>query len=95
MVCDLQNDETHLAARGPIIHEIKCVQPYYDAIAGGSKNFELRIYDRDYRVGDVLIINEIDDREHRTGKSVSRNITYILEHFDGLMPGWCIMGLRR
>lgn len=36
------------------VHDLKCYSQYYDAIICGSKKFEIRVDDRDYRVSDVL-----------------------------------------
>lgn len=39
-------------------HDIKVIQPYFDAILDGSKTFEIRKNDRAYQKGDVLILRE-------------------------------------
>ena len=37
-----------------MIHQIKLVQPYVDAVYKGLKTFEVRKNDRDYQIGDII-----------------------------------------
>lgn len=80
--------------RGPKIHELKILPEYYNAVQCGVKNFELRKDDRDYQVGDWLILREWKDGEY-TGKATGHAIRYILRDAQeyGLMKGYCIIGL--
>lgn len=38
------------------IHTLKCWPAFYDAVASGAKTFELRLDDRGYQPGDILIL---------------------------------------
>lgn len=78
------------------IIELKCWPVYYDAIECDEKPFDLRLNDRNYRVGDVLLLRRYDN-EHGiyTGKEMYKEITYILEQWEGLQPGYVILGLSR
>lgn len=82
--------------RDPIIHELKIIPKYYNAVQCGIKNFELRKDDRDYQVGDWLILREWKDGEY-TGKVTGREIQYILRDAQeyGLEKGYCIIGLQK
>jgi hypothetical protein len=40
------------------VHELKCWPEYYDAIADGRKRFELRMDDRRFAVGDILVLEK-------------------------------------
>lgn len=77
------------------IHELKILPEYYNAVQCGVKNFELRKDDRDYQVGDWLVLREWKDGEY-TGKATGREIRYILRDAQeyGLMKGYCIIGLQ-
>ena len=53
--------------REPITHDLKTVQPYFDAVVDGSKTFELRQDDREsgFRVGDTLRLREWEPKRRR------------------------------
>lgn len=81
-----------------MLHELKVVQPFYNALKQGIKNFEVRRDDREpaFAVGDVLRLrewegfwggSEVDEHGLRrdggyTGADVRRCVTYILRHVD-------------
>lgn len=44
-------------------HEIKCRPEYFARLVSGQKRFEIRLNDRDYQVGDTLIIREHDEKK--------------------------------
>lgn len=79
-------------------HILKLHDKYFDAVLCGIKMFEIRKADRDYKVGDVLILNRIDD-EGRTSPnepSIHRVISYILRHEDfpaGIQEGYVVLGM--
>ena len=41
-------------------HELKCYSQYFQRIVTGQKTFEIRKNDRDFQVGDTLILREFD-----------------------------------
>lgn len=43
-----------------MIHELKIKPQYYEDIKIGLKPFEIRKNDRDFKLGDILILNEYD-----------------------------------
>ena len=45
----------------PRIHEVKILPEYFDAVEKGVKTWEYRFNDRNYAVGDVLILHEWKD----------------------------------
>ena len=82
-------------------HRLKTVQPYFMDVQNGLKLFEIRKNDRDFRPGDVLVLEEFNDTGNAftsgyTGMVVRKRISYILkdcpEHY-GLKSGYCILGL--
>ena len=73
-------------------HYIKCEREYFEAVDRGEKCFELRINDRDYRVGDRLILLEAVEKKETGRKLEPIEIIYILhggQH--GLEEGYCIL----
>ncbi len=58
-------------------HNLKTWPKFFKALTEG-KNFEIRVNDRDYQVGDTLSLNEFDPiKDRHTGQSVFRRVTYI------------------
>lgn len=75
-------------------HNLKILSKYFTEILNGSKTFELRKNDRDYKVGDALMLREFNGEEY-TGNSVHVNITYILEGGQyGLDKEYVILGIK-
>lgn len=75
-------------------HELKILPRWFKDVAQGLKNFEIRKNDRDYKVGDRLILKEWDG-EHYTGAFVERRVGYIYHGTGefGLEKGYCVLGL--
>jgi hypothetical protein len=80
-------------------HKLKTIQPYFDDIISGKKEFELRRDDRGFRVGDRLDLFEgteqVDDIDSRVNKNhCHRYVKYILKGGKyGLAEGYVILGL--
>lgn len=79
-----------------MVHELKILPQYFDAVRLGYKSFELRKDDRDYRVGDILLLKEWNGKEY-TGDECCREVGYIFHRTGeyGLANGYCILGLKR
>jgi hypothetical protein len=84
-----------------ITHEIKIYPRYFEAVMSGDKTFELRRNDRDYKVGDVILLEEFEYEVggSYTGRNLSVTISYILKEEDGkgwigLRPGYCCIGFK-
>jgi len=81
-----------------MVHELKTWNKYFELIASGQKPFELRKNDRDFLVGQELLLREYNPQTHTyTGRTLRRKITCVLQSEEGedfgLKPGYCIMGL--
>ena len=77
-------------------HILKTFDPYYYEIENGEKNFELRKNDRDYKVGDILILKQFSLITGFSGLFQKRKIKYILKDAEefGLKKGYVILGLH-
>lgn len=74
-------------------HFVKCWPDHFEKIFDGTKPFELRKNDRDYRVGDQVIIQEwIPETETYTSRVVVWQIAYLIEDPNWLQPGYCCFG---
>ena len=84
--------------RPPKTHELKCIHPLWRDVLDGVKTFELRKNDRDYQIGDVLVLNEfIRDAigGRYTGASVRVRVVYTLTAGEWLAPGMIALGIVR
>lgn len=77
-------------------HHLKTWTEYFEDILNGKKNFELRKNDRNYQVGDILVLEEyVAEKDEYTGRSVSMIVDYILEGGSmGLEKGYVIMAIH-
>lgn len=76
-----------------MIHELKILPEYFEAVADGTKRFELRKDDRGFTVGDEIILKEWNGTEY-TGRSVKKQISYILKNYAGLAEGYAVLSLK-
>lgn len=79
-----------------MIHCVKLNSQYFQDVVKGNKTFEIRFNDRDYKINDELILNEIFQGEY-TGNKVKVYITYILSHDDfpeGIPEGYVILNIK-
>jgi hypothetical protein len=85
------------------VHHLKCWPHFFDAVVSGQKPFEVRKNDRDFRVGDRIVMYEWhpDDAKEReaegyTGREVRGDVTYVMdaEIFAGAVgPGYVVLGM--
>tara|TARA_R110000850_G_scaffold29047_1_gene80467 strand:+ start:2345 stop:2626 length:282 start_codon:yes stop_codon:yes gene_type:complete len=85
-------------------HILKTDPEVFAASFAGLKGFEIRLNDRDFKVGDELLLKETmssgDDMKNNaepliyTGREATRAIKYILHGNNyGLAEGWVILDL--
>ncbi|GAA0059368.1 MULTISPECIES: DUF3850 domain-containing protein [Streptococcus] len=76
-------------------HLLNCYPEYFEAIMDGTKTFKCRYNDRDFKVGDELLLREYDPQKGYTYpyRCIVRKITYILSDFIGLKDGYVILGV--
>ena len=77
-------------------HTLKTWPEFFAAIRSGEKTFEARKADRDYQVGDVLILTEwVPETGKPTGEFEERTVTYMLHGGQfGIEEGHVIMGIK-
>lgn len=75
-------------------HDIKCLPAQFAVLETQEKTFEFRKNDRNYQVGDLLIIREWLLSEQRyTGKRVMRIVSHMLTEGFGLPDGYAVLSL--
>lgn len=81
--------------QGIRIQQLKILPKYFTDVATGKKKFEIRYNDRNFKVGDTLILGEYENGKY-TGRKLRRRVNYILYSNDtiGLEKGYCILGLE-
>ena len=79
----------------PKIHELKIRPGYFKDVLSGKKKFEIRRNDRDFTVGDFIILEEYDEISNGyTGEKAYFKITYILADPEFLKPGFAALGIE-
>jgi hypothetical protein len=78
-------------------HYLKTWPGYFAAVVRGDKSFELRKADRDFTVGDSLILQEfLPSTEVFTGRNWVVIVTYRLDGgMFGLDEKYCVLGIRQ
>lgn len=75
-----------------MIHELKIFPEYYNAVVSGLKTFEVRYNDRDFKVGDSLILKEYSGVSY-TGRQTNVVVTYIVDDPSYCKEGYVIMSI--
>ena len=78
-----------------VVHKLKTWAEYFKVIINGSKTFELRKNDRDFKVGDRLDLMEYDPKTQSfTGNHCQRFVSYIIGDNPFVnLNGYVILGL--
>ena len=88
--------------RPSVLHDVKCWPHLFSAIARGEKRHDLRrSSDRDYAVGDRLLLREYDNGSGAyTGRTLGVTITYVTSadmpcalSDEALHPNFCILSI--
>jgi hypothetical protein len=87
------------------VHELKTDPEPFDDVRAGVKHFEIRRNDRDFAVGDELLLRRTEHTGEAmaggaplayTGESCAVRVTHIMRGpIYGLAAGWCVMSVER
>lgn len=87
-------------------HELKTWPSFFTAILERRKTFEVRRNDRDFAVGDRLVLKEYDPSPlnrkfvgftggEYTGRALGADVTYVMQGGNfGLDPDYVVLGIR-
>lgn len=74
-------------------HNLKIKPQHFQDIVAGKKTFEVRYNDRDFKVGDILVLEEFDEHGH-TGKYLNVEVVYVLDDKEYLKDGYVALGIK-
>ncbi|MEJ8547111.1 DUF3850 domain-containing protein [Brevibacillus borstelensis] len=79
-----------------MIYDLKIFPEHFRDVRAGIKTAELRLNDRNYQPGDVLVLREYDSqvREY-TGAVETRTVTHVLAGEQWLQPGVVMLSMTR
>ncbi|OCG69808.1 hypothetical protein A9G41_05800 [Gilliamella sp. Nev5-1] len=74
-------------------HELKIKSEYFMDVVKDIKKAEIRYNDRNYKVGDILNLHEINEQGNRTGRQCSVIISHILDDGEYLRDGYVMLSI--
>lgn len=75
-------------------HRLKILPEFYDPVVNGEKTFEVRLNDRGYQVGDVLVLCEWWPEGGFSGPEVRRVVSFIYAGV-GMEPNYVCMSIAK
>lgn len=76
-------------------HRLKTWPEFFGAVSLGKKPFEVRANDRDFKVGDALVLEEYcPEAQQHTGRRAYRHVGYILDDPRFCKEGTVILGFE-
>ena len=70
-------------------HKLKILPVYFKSVVDGTKTFEVRKNDRNFKSGDIVILQEYENNDY-TGFSVWGHIGFILDSEEYLQNGYVV-----
>jgi len=82
------------------VHDLKIWPEQYQKVVNGHLSFQYRENDRNYQMGDVLILNEWNPKKNEfTGRKMCARVKYVFDEMNHgdvpviIMPGYCVMSI--
>jgi len=77
-------------------HELKCVNPAFQAKWDGNKNWEYRKDDRNYQENDILVEKEYDPTNNiYSGRAIEERVVWMIKGgVFGIPEGYVIMSTK-
>ena len=79
-----------------VVHTLKTWPQPFEAVLSFRKTHEIRVNDRDFTEGDILVLQEFDpDINVLTGREITCRITYVTSAGSfGLPNDLCVMSIK-
>ena len=76
-------------------HFLKILPKWFEDVKSGKKKFEIRKNDRNFEIGDILVLQEYEKGKY-TGREIQKEIEYIYcgNGLYGLSEDFCILGIK-
>lgn len=78
-----------------MLHQLKILPQYFEAVLSGNKTFEIRKNDRNFQVGDQIELNEYTAENGYTGKSTKCDISYVMTDTEFVKEGFAVLGIKK
>lgn len=76
------------------VHEFKTLNPFFEDVWNGLKDFEVRRNDRNFKVGDRLKLVEHCESNSSVPRFILKDVKYILKGgLYGIADGYVVLGL--
>lgn len=75
-------------------HKLKIKSEHFSDVINKTKTAEIRYNDRNYQVGDILILNEIDENGVFTGNNCVVIVTHVLDDNQYLQTGYVMLSFH-
>lgn len=75
------------------VHDLKTLPQFFREVLDGRKHTEFRRFDRDFRVGDWLLLSEHDPNAGYSGRELVVKVKYIFVPNEA--PDFCVMEVER
>lgn len=75
-------------------HKLKIKSEHFSAVINKTKTAEIRYNDRNYQVGDILNLNEINSLGNFTGNSCQVVVTHILDNSEYFKTGYVMLSFN-
>lgn len=76
-----------------LTHFLKIYPEFFNDVKIGRKTFEVRKFDRNYKLGDVLVLKEYDGFCY-SGRYVAVRVVYLLNNPSFCKEGYVVLGIR-
>ena len=68
---------------------LKILPEFFEEVVNGNKRAELRLNDRDFKVGDIYALKEWDGKQF-TDREITIRITHIVQGYKGMEGNYCM-----